>query len=105
MNTAASFGGDLMRLVGYDMTAAAARQVYESAGVDPRTLTQRWRYAELGNGVNIGAAVDPKRLGSDLLAQLWVPASRGTTVSVRLRPGSSDESVNIGAAWRLSAPS
>ncbi|MGF6894078.1 type VII secretion protein EccE [Nocardia sp. GAS34] len=74
-----------------------------SAGVDPRTLTQHWRYAELGNGVNIGAAVDPKRLGSDLLAQLWVPASRGTTVSVRLRPGSSGESVNIGAAWRLSA--
>jgi len=74
-----------------------------SAGVDPRTLAHRWRYAELGNGVNIGAAVDPKRLGSDLLAQLWVAPSRGTTVSVRLRPGSSAESVNIGAAWRLSA--
>ena len=30
-----SFDGDLMRLVGYDMTASAARQVYETAGVDP----------------------------------------------------------------------
>ncbi|NEW30907.1 type VII secretion protein EccE, partial [Nocardia cyriacigeorgica] len=40
-----------------------------TGGYDPRTLTQRWRYAELGNSVNIGGAVDPKRLGSDLLAQ------------------------------------
>ncbi|MBF6144902.1 type VII secretion protein EccE [Nocardia nova] len=74
-----------------------------SAGVDPRALTHRWRYAELGNSVNIGAAVDPKQLGSDLLAQLWVAPSRGTTVAVRLRPGSSPETVNIGAAWRLTA--
>jgi acetyl-CoA acetyltransferase len=37
-DTPASFDGDLMRLVGYDMTAAAARQVYERAGVDPRDL-------------------------------------------------------------------
>ncbi|MBH0777556.1 type VII secretion protein EccE [Nocardia bovistercoris] len=74
-----------------------------TAGYDPRTLTHRWRYAEIGNAVNIGGAVDPKRLGSDLLAQLWVPQSRGTTVAVRLRPGSSAGSVNIGAAWRLTA--
>ncbi|WP_227984271.1 type VII secretion protein EccE [Nocardia spumae] len=74
-----------------------------SAGVDPRALTHRWRYAELGNSVNIGAAVDPTQLGSDLLAQLWVAPSRGTTVAVRLRPGSSAETVNIGAAWRLTA--
>jgi acetyl-CoA acyltransferase len=37
-DTPASFDGDLMRLVGYDMTAAAARQVYEAAGVDPRDI-------------------------------------------------------------------
>ncbi|MGV9612449.1 type VII secretion protein EccE [Nocardia xishanensis] len=74
-----------------------------TAGFDPRTLTHRWRYAEIGNAVNIGSAVDPKQLGSDLLAQLWVAPSRGTTVTVRLRPGSSAESVSIGAAWRLTA--
>ncbi|MEU8896886.1 type VII secretion protein EccE [Nocardia sp. NPDC048505] len=74
-----------------------------TAGFDPRNLTHRWRYAEIGNAVNIGAAVDPKRLGSDLLAQLWVAPSRGTTVAVRLRPGSSAETVSIGAAWRLTA--
>ncbi|WP_067895075.1 type VII secretion protein EccE [Nocardia vaccinii] len=87
------------------LTAPEIRQavLQISTGIDPRTLTHRWRYAELGNGVNIGAAVDPKRLGSDLLAQLWVPPSRGTTVAVRLRPGSSAETVNIGAAWRLTA--
>ncbi|GAB2689188.1 type VII secretion protein EccE [Nocardia thraciensis] len=72
-----------------------------TAGIDARTLSHRWRYAELGNGVNIGAAVDPKQLGSDLLAQLWVSPSRGTTVAVRLRPGSSAAEVNVGAAWRL----
>ena len=37
-DTPASFDGDLMRLVGYDMTAAAAAQVYEAAGVDPRDI-------------------------------------------------------------------
>jgi sterol carrier protein 2 len=37
-DTPASFDGDLMRLVGYDMTATAARQVYEQAGVDPRDI-------------------------------------------------------------------
>ncbi|MFC3964590.1 type VII secretion protein EccE [Nocardia jiangsuensis] len=74
-----------------------------TGGFDPRELAHRWRYAEIGNAVNIGTAVDPGRLGSDLLAQLWVAPSRGTTVAVRLRPGSNAESVSIGAAWRLSA--
>jgi sterol carrier protein 2 len=37
-DTPASFDGDLMRLVGYDMTAEAARQVYETAGADPRDI-------------------------------------------------------------------
>lgn len=69
----------------------------------PRTLEHRWRYAEIGNSVNIGSAVDPKHLDSDLLAQLWVAPSRNTTVAVRLRPGNSAESVSIGAAWRLTA--
>ncbi|WP_454194219.1 type VII secretion protein EccE [Nocardia sp. Marseille-Q1738] len=72
-----------------------------TSGYDPRSLEHRWRYAEIGNNVNIGSGVDPKRLSSDLLAQLWVAPSRGTTVAVRLRPGNSAESVSIGAAWRL----
>ncbi|MEU6580815.1 type VII secretion protein EccE [Nocardia sp. NPDC046763] len=87
------------------LTAPEIRQaaLQVTAGVDPGELTQRWRYAELGNGVNIGAAVDPRQLASDLLAQLWVPASRGTTVAVRLRPGRNADTVRIGAAWRLTA--
>ncbi len=79
----------------------ALRQI--SAGADPRGISQKWRYAELGNSVNIGAAIDPRQLDSELLAQLWVAPSRGTTVAVRLRPGSSADSVRIGAAWRLTA--
>ncbi|MEV6069751.1 type VII secretion protein EccE [Nocardia sp. NPDC052001] len=74
-----------------------------TGGNDPRELTQHWRYAELGNSVNIGAAVAPARLDSEQLARLWIPPSRGTTVAVRLRPGSSAETVRIGAAWRLTA--
>ncbi|WP_040788687.1 type VII secretion protein EccE [Nocardia paucivorans] len=68
---------------------------------NPRDLTHSWRYAELGNCVNIGDALDPKYLDSEALSQLWVPASLGTTVAVRLRPGHSADTVNIGAAWRL----
>ncbi|MEC3954968.1 type VII secretion protein EccE [Nocardia sp. CDC153] len=85
------------------LTAPEIRQaaLQVTAGVDPGELTQHWRYAELGNSVNIGAAVDPEELASELLAQLWVPASRGTTVAVRLRPGRSADTVRIGAAWRL----
>ncbi|QLY31900.1 type VII secretion protein EccE [Nocardia huaxiensis] len=79
----------------------AALQV--TAGTDPGELTQSWRFTELGNSVNIGAAVDPAQLDSEVLAQLWVPASRGTTVAVRLRPGRSAETVRVGAAWRLTA--
>jgi sterol carrier protein 2 len=37
-DTPASFGGDLIRLVGYDMTVSAAQQVYEAAGVNPRDI-------------------------------------------------------------------
>ncbi|MFG2045552.1 lipid-transfer protein [Dactylosporangium sp. NPDC048998] len=42
-DTAASFDGDMGRLVGYDMAKAAADQVYAAAGVDPRDI----RVAEL----------------------------------------------------------
>ncbi|WP_063127913.1 type VII secretion protein EccE [Nocardia fusca] len=77
---------------------AAVRQVLHEA--DARELTHRWRYAELGNSINIGAAIDPKQLGSEILSQLWVAESRGTTVAVRLRPGSTADTVHVGAAWR-----
>ncbi|MGW4351695.1 type VII secretion protein EccE, partial [Nocardia sp. NPDC004582] len=92
-------GGCSARLLTAPEIRQAALRV--TAGVDPEALTQHWRYAELGDSVNIGAAVDPRRLDSDLLAQLWVPASHGTTVAVRLRPGRGTGTVRIGAAWRL----
>ncbi|ODU07477.1 MAG: lipid-transfer protein [Pseudonocardia sp. SCN 72-86] len=37
-DTPSSFEGDPMRLVGYDMSKAAARQVYEAAGVSPEDV-------------------------------------------------------------------
>ncbi|MFD9697543.1 lipid-transfer protein [Lentzea sp. NPDC059081] len=42
-DTPSSFDGDPRKLIGYDMTAAAACKVYEAAGVDPRDV----RVAEL----------------------------------------------------------
>lgn len=74
-----------------------------TSGTDPQRITQDWKHATLGENVNIGSAVDPDRLGSDLLAKLWVAPSRGTTVVVRLQPGGSAETVRIGAAWRLTS--
>jgi acetyl-CoA acyltransferase len=37
-DTEASFSGDMMRLVGYDMTQTAADQVYETSGVSPEDI-------------------------------------------------------------------
>jgi acetyl-CoA acyltransferase len=37
-DTPESFGGDMCRLVGYDMAKRAAEQVYEAGGVDPRDI-------------------------------------------------------------------
>lgn len=90
--------GCASRLLTASEIRAAVRQVIH--GADARDLTHRWRYAELGNSVNIGAAIDPKQLGSEILSQLWVAESRGTTVAVRLRPGATAETVHAGAAWR-----
>ncbi|MFI6870137.1 type VII secretion protein EccE [Nocardia sp. NPDC050406] len=85
------------------LTAPEIRQaaVVVTGGLDPRELSQEWRGVEVGNGVNIGAAVDPRRLGADVLAQVWVPQTRGTTVAVRLRRGRTAQTVRVGAAWRL----
>ena len=58
-DTPASFDGDLMRLVGYDMTAAAARQVYEQAGVDPRDI----RVAELHDCFTTNEVISYEALG------------------------------------------
>jgi sterol carrier protein 2 len=58
-DTPASFDGDLMRLVGYDMTAAAARQVYETAGVDPRDV----RVVELHDCFTTNEVISYEALG------------------------------------------
>ncbi|MBD0322073.1 MAG: type VII secretion protein EccE [Aldersonia sp.] len=71
-----------------------------TAGADPRGIEHTWRFARLGDNVNIGSAIDPNVLSSELLAQLWVTPSRGTTTVVRLRPGPTPDSVAVGAAWR-----
>lgn len=71
-----------------------------TAGSDPRNIEHTWRFARLGENVNVGSAIDPKALSSELLARLWVSPSRGTTTVVRLRPGPAANTVSVGAAWR-----
>jgi acetyl-CoA acyltransferase len=58
-DTPGSFGGNLMRLVGYDMTAAAARHVYDTAGVDPRDI----RVAELHDCFTTNELISYEALG------------------------------------------
>ena len=74
-----------------------------TGGADPTALTQGWRHADVGDNINIGSSIDPNSLGSATLAKLWVAPSRGTTVAVRLRPGSDAGTVGVGAAWRLTS--
>ncbi|NLU81758.1 type VII secretion protein EccE [Rhodococcus sp. HNM0569] len=74
--------------------------LHVSRGVDPTTLTQTWKHAPLPGVCNTGYSIEPRALGKDLLAKLWAPASLGTTVTVRLRPGADPGTVLVGAASR-----
>ncbi|WP_166350780.1 lipid-transfer protein [Phytoactinopolyspora limicola] len=58
-DTASSFDGDLMRLVGYDMSKAAAHQVYEAAGVSPEDI----RVAELHDCFTANELITYEALG------------------------------------------
>src|SRR6201995_3496766 len=58
-DTAASFGGDLMRLVGFAMTPAPARPVHESGGVDPRDV----RVVELHDCFTTNEVISYEALG------------------------------------------
>lgn len=58
-DTPTSFAGDPMRLVGYDMTAAAARHVYEAAGVEPRDI----RVVELHDCFTVNELISYEALG------------------------------------------
>ncbi|AOW94375.1 type VII secretion protein EccE [Rhodococcus sp. WMMA185] len=78
---------------------SAALQI--SGGADPRTFTETWDHAPLPGVCNTGYGVDPSYLNRDFLARLWVPASLGTTVTIRLRPSEIDGQVKIGAACRM----
>ncbi|MEV0945854.1 type VII secretion protein EccE [Rhodococcus sp. NPDC049939] len=78
---------------------SAASQI--SRGVDPKTFTEKWKHAQLPGVSNTGYGIDPLYLTRDLLAQLWIPASLGTTVTIRLRPSEIDGQVKIGAACRV----
>ncbi|WP_131784337.1 lipid-transfer protein [Protofrankia symbiont of Coriaria ruscifolia] len=58
-DTPSSFDGDLMRLVGYDMTRSAVGQVYEAAGVDPHDV----RVVELHDCFTVNELICYEALG------------------------------------------
>ncbi|MFD4366132.1 type VII secretion protein EccE [Rhodococcus sp. NPDC058521] len=78
---------------------SAALQV--SRGVVPTAFEETWHEVTLPGVSNTGYEIDPKVLSRELLAKLWVPSSLGTTVTVRLRPGSIADHVQVGAGFRI----
>lgn len=78
---------------------SAALQV--SRGVVPTALEETWHEVTLEGVSNTGYEIEPSALSSELLAKLWVPSSLGTTVTVRLRPGSTPDQVQVGAGFRI----
>ncbi|WP_037368198.1 lipid-transfer protein [Amycolatopsis orientalis] len=58
-DTESSFDGDPMKLVGYDMAKAAARQVYEAAGIGPEDI----RVAELHDCFTSNELISYEALG------------------------------------------
>ena len=58
-DTPESFAGDMMRLVGYDMSKAAARQVYERSGVAPEDIG----VAELHDCFTVNEVITYEALG------------------------------------------
>ena len=58
-DTTGSFDGDLLRLVGYDLTRSAARQVYEAAGIGPEDI----HLVELHDGFTVAELISYEALG------------------------------------------
>ncbi|MFG2250897.1 lipid-transfer protein [Spirillospora sp. NPDC048823] len=58
-DTAASFDGDMMELVGYDLSRSAARQVYERSGVAPEDIG----VAELHDCFTVNEVITYEALG------------------------------------------
>ncbi|PTR31454.1 type VII secretion protein EccE [Rhodococcus sp. OK519] len=69
-------------------------------GVHPDTMGQQWSHVPLQGVCNIGNAIDPRHLSRELLTAVWAAPGLGTTVTVRLRPGSDKDSMLVGAAFR-----
>ncbi|WP_371842899.1 type VII secretion protein EccE [Rhodococcus triatomae] len=72
-----------------------------SRGVDPLTVGETWNHAPLPGVCNTGYSIDPRHLTKELLSGLWVPSSLGTTITIRVRPGSLPGHVQVGAACRM----
>ncbi|NLE79270.1 MAG: type VII secretion protein EccE [Rhodococcus sp.] len=81
---------------------SAALQV--SRGVVPTALEETWHDVTLPGVSNTGYEIEPRALTKELLAKLWVPSSLGTTVTVRLRPGSIEDQVQVAAGFRITTP-
>lgn len=72
-----------------------------SRGIDPQTFIEKWNHAPLPGVCNVGYGIDTRSLTKDLLAQLWVSSSLGTTVTMRLRPSGTPGHVQVGAGCRF----
>ncbi|CAM2859520.1 type VII secretion protein EccE [Skermania piniformis] len=89
------------RLLTADEIRGAVLQI--TAGTDPRGIGRRWRHAVLGDRIIGGGACHPDAISSELLSALWTTPTAGTAVLLRLRPGRTENTVRVGAAWQLAA--
>lgn len=85
-----------------EIDAAVARI---TRGVDPAELERHWRYVPLPGGFDSGGVVEPRRLDRATLTGFWSLPSISSTVTVRLRPGSTPDRVRAGALVRTTTRS
>jgi type VII secretion protein EccE len=96
---ALSESGCPSRLLTAGEITSAAAQI--TRGVRPDSFARSWSHTPLPGVCNTGYAIDPRVLSDELLAELWVPSSLGTTVTVRLRPGARAGEVRVAASCRM----
>ncbi|WP_345347832.1 type VII secretion protein EccE [Rhodococcus olei] len=82
--------------------AAVAETISGGAAFDEAGRSRA--HVPVRDGCNTGYAIDPRVLG-DRLADVWATRSRTTTVTVRLRPGSSSNEVRVAASCRFTTES
>ncbi|MEZ5153553.1 type VII secretion protein EccE [Rhodococcus zopfii] len=74
-------------------------------GADPAEFERQWRNVPVPGGFNSGGVVEPRRLDRATLNGIWSHPSLASTITLRLRTGSTPERVRAGALVRTTTRS